>query len=143
MKRMNDIYQALLDGDRLTDEEVEAGFNHFTEMCALLRKSGAAFALAEHEATRMAGKLQLFVEVRKLEALNAERNSPSYQDGYQTGFTWKEKWTPGGPFHFHPKPYESAKNQAIAHATVVAHGRWVMGFKEGLADQHGVAPKAA
>ena len=130
-----DIYLKLMEGEQhLTLDECEAGLKHFTLLTNQLAASGPAFAYATLEANSIAGKLQLFRDVCKFEALAADRESEDYQGGYRTGIVWKDMYRPGGPWTMSDDGTRTdpAFKKRCADSQVV-HRRWMMGFDEGLA----------
>ncbi len=64
------------------------------------------------------------------------RTNKDYADGFDTGKNWKDNYTPGGPWHYHPSPMDSVEKRARATLTVIAHQSWMLGFNEGFATQN-------
>lgn len=82
--------------------------------------------------------LQKLNEIENMERLEREgkekeslRLHPQYQDGFDTGFNWRDNYVPGGPFHFYPQPHDSLEKVLKANETVRAHKAWMQGWFEG------------
>ncbi len=65
-----------------------------------------------------------------------ETDEESYQNGYDTGFTWHDKWIPGGPWIcpvgvlLSPnKDWEDYCNQTKRN-----NAQWMKGFRDGRND---------
>ena len=58
------IYNKLYQGDALTDEELQAGIEHFKQVSDLLMVSGPVFRLAADEANRIYCRLRDFQVAR-------------------------------------------------------------------------------
>ena len=62
------IYQKYLDGDSLTNAEIDYGVEFFTDLADKLIQCGERFALAFHEARRMQTNFEGFQQARKRNA---------------------------------------------------------------------------
>lgn len=60
-----DVYAKYINGDSLTDEEINAGFDHFFKLAGLLYSSGSEFLLAAKEANRVYTALEGFRQARQ------------------------------------------------------------------------------
>jgi hypothetical protein len=57
----------------------------------------------------------------------------SYQNGYDTGLTWKESYTPGGPMVYGPGMKKDKYWIAYCAALIENHNKWHDGFQDGRA----------
>ena len=52
--------------------------------------------------------------------------SESYQDGYQTGLSWDNPWTPGGPWVY------TGPDKELHERSLQEHRDWLQGWKDGV-----------
>lgn len=131
MSTPKQTYEKFIIGDQISSEDLEKGFTHFSTLATLLYASGPVFQLAAIEANRVASQFCLFLDNRKAEAQNEDRNSKPYQEGYATGIVWTYDYVPGGPFH-HAPSRSDPQHIRLANESLERHRRWMMGFQEGL-----------
>lgn len=126
-----DIYNKFINGDSLHDHEIDAAVEFHKNLSNSLGKIGPTFELAWKESNRMYMAMKAFQEARKEHALQEDRRSKDYQDGYKTGFSWKHDYKPSGPVVF----YDNDNNQQKALQTQTAHRRWMLGWQDGFTDR--------
>ena len=56
-----------------------------------------------------------------------------YQDGYQTGLSWKNNWVPGGPWVCDGL---NPRYKKMSEETKKENNEWQEGFRKGLEDQN-------
>jgi hypothetical protein len=62
---IEEIYNKLLKGDPITDDELERGIYHFQNICRFLDQCGPVFHLASKESRRVYMELESFRDSRK------------------------------------------------------------------------------
>lgn len=131
------IYNKFIDGDPLSNYEIDAGAEFHKNLANELAKLGPVFYTAFRESNRVAMAMIEFQNARKVKKDQDDLHSASYNEGYQCGLTWDADWTPGGPNVYHATsrfisgeiPAERLEMERVSKE----HARlWMMGWKAGM-----------
>ena len=64
----------------------------------------------------------------------------AYRAGYSTGRSWDAPWTPGGPYYFSVRPYNSEDVQRRARHSIECNREWLRGWHDGFEVKNGYQP---
>src|SRR5271165_6307623 len=126
------IYLKFLNGDHLTNYEVEAAKLQHQHLANELGKLGAAFRFSARECLRVAEEMVRIQEVRAIVKAQDDTQTEAYKEGYQVGLSWDADWTPGGPSIFACARDAKPEYQQKAKESAEYYRLWMWGWKAGM-----------
>lgn len=101
----------------------------------------AAISLLMAEASLMVSELQLISSTLTNIRKESNEEKSQYEDGYQTGITWKSNYRPGGPWHWGPDMNSTPEQREKALQSQRNNKAWLKGFDDGYAIQRSTSPE--
>lgn len=131
-------YEKFLNGDPISNYEIDQAVDFHNELANNLSKMGPMFHLAFKESNRVFLVMVEFQQARKRLKEARDVDHPAFKDGYQTGLTWDADWTPGGPHVYTASSkYVSGKLSPaqiqMEDESKEYHRLWLRGFAHGNA----------